>query len=67
MTDRELLEAAAKAAGVTMSMTTNDLLWYLTEAVWWDTSYGNSYGYGRGYSYGNGYGDGYGRGYGYNI
>lgn len=28
----------------------NDLLWYMTEAVWW--------GYGSGYHYGNG--DGYG-------
>ena len=42
---------------------TNDLIWYLTEAEWWNTHYGDGYGYG--YGDGDGYGDGYGYGYGY--
>jgi len=37
----------------------NDLIWYLTEAKWWGTTYG------YGISYGNGYDNGYGCGYGY--
>ena len=44
---------------------TNDLIWYMTEAEWWDTHYGdgNSYGYGDGDGYGDGYGYGDGDGY----
>ena len=35
----------------------NDLIWYLTDAVWWDTRYGDGdgYGYGDGDSYGYDY------------
>ena len=48
----------------------NDLIWYLTDAVWWPAhyGYGNRYGDGNGsgYSYG-GFSDCYGNGsYGFN-
>ena len=53
----------------------NDLIWYLTDAEWFGTRYGNSnsngYGYGYGYSYGYGYGYGNSNGntygYGYDL
>ena len=34
----------------------NDFIWYLTDAVWWGTRYGNSNGYGNSNDYGYGYG-----------